>query len=326
LGTPGGESGFQPRIAADRSPDSLMALMTAPSTRSAPGIPLVAVLAATAAAALITPVQALAQAPAPAESASPWQNQTEFSLLTTGGNSSTSTVGLRNTLRRALEAGELRFDLSVLRTDASRIERRAVGTPESFRVEKDTDTERTAERYAAQGRYDRNLSERTFAYASTGWERNTPAGFNYRSVTALGAGTRFERPDAWETKVGAALTYTFQEDVDPDPTRDDSFAGLRGTLDHRHRLTTGTRLEVKWVVDANAQEWNDVRGNLSQSVSASLSDRLALKTTLQFIVDNEPPSRRIPLVDAGGEPTGTTVLTPLGKVDRSLSIALVVTL
>jgi putative salt-induced outer membrane protein len=304
--------------------------MTASSTRIAPGISLpsgTSLVAILAAAALVTSAgEALGQAPASAEAASPWQNQTEFSLLTTGGNSSTSTVGLRNTLRRALETGELRFDLSVLRTDASRIERRAVGTPESFRVEKDTDTERTAERYAAQGRYDRNLSERTFAYGSTGWERNTPAGFNYRSVTALGAGTRFERPETWETRVGAALTYTFQEDVDPDPTRDDSFAGLRGTLDHRHQLTTGTRLEVKWVVDANAQEWNDVRGDLSQSVSASLSDRLALKTTLQFLVDNEPPSRRIPLVDAGGEPTGTTVLTPLGKVDRSLSIALVVTL
>ncbi|CAN5684373.1 hypothetical protein BH23GEM11_BH23GEM11_01640 [soil metagenome] len=285
-----------------------------------------AVLTVTTATALVTPSKASGQAPAVDADASPWRNQTEFSLLATGGNSSTSTVGLRNTLRRALENGELRFDASALRTDASRIERRAVGTTQSFRVEKDADTERTAERYAAQGRYDRNLSERTFGYASTGWERNTPAGFNYRSITALGAGTRFERPDAWETKVGAALTWTFQEDVDPDPTRDDSFAGLRGTLDHLHQLTTGTRLEVKWVVDANAQEWSDVRGDLSQSVSASLSDRLALKTTLQFLVDNEPPSRRIPLFDTGGETTGTTVLTPLGKIDRSLSIALVVTL
>lgn len=269
---------------------------------------------------------AVAPGAAEAQDASAWQNQTEFSLLTTGGNSSTSTVGLRNTLRRTLEHGELRFDVSALRTDAASILRRAVGTDESFRVDKETDTERTAERYAVQARFDRNLSERTFAYTSTGWERNTFAGFNSRSITALGAGTRFERPDRWETKVGAALTYTFQEDVDPDPTRDDNFAGFRGTLDHLHQLTTGTELEIKWVVDANAQEWSDVRGDLSQSVSASLSDRLALKTTLQFLVDNDPPSQRIPLFTPGGENTGATVLTPLGKVDRSLSIALVVTL
>ncbi len=260
------------------------------------------------------------------DSPSPWRNQSEFSLVATGGNASTSTVGLRNTLRRALERGELRFDVGALRTDAARIERRAIGTESSFEVEKESRTERTAERYTAQGRFDLNLSERTFAYTSTGWERNTFAGFNSRTVTALGAGTRWQRPEAWELKVGAALTYTFQDDVDPDPTRPDRFAGLRGTLDHQHSLTTGTRLELKWVVDANAREWNDVRGDLSQSVSASLSDRLALKTTLQFLVDNDPPLRRVPLFTPGGEDTGSTVLTPLRKVDRSLSVALVVTL
>ncbi len=254
-----------------------------------------------------------------------WRNQTEFSLLATGGNAEASTVGLRNTLRRTTASGAFRLDLSTLRTDATRIERRAVGTGASFVVEEGRDSERTAERYAAQGRYDRNLSERTFAYGSTGWERNTLAGFNARTVVALGAGTRFERPEVRETKVGAALTYTFQDDVDPDPARSDRFAGLRGTLDHVHALRENTELEVKWVVDANAREWSDVRGDLAQSVSASLTSRLALKTTLQFLVDNDPPSRRIPLFTPAGEATGETVLTPLRKVDRSISVALVVT-
>jgi len=294
---------------------------TRPATRpSARFSTLATALAATLATASVAPLGAEAQ------ETSSWQNQAEFSLITTGGNSSTSTVGLRNTLRRTLERGELRFDVSALRTDAASIQRRAVGTEGSFSVDKDSRTERTAERYAAQARFDRNLSERAFLYTSTGWERNTFAGFNSRSITAVGGGTRFEGPDRWETKLGAAVTYTFQEDVDPDPTRDDRFAGVRGTLDHLHQLTTGTNLTLTWVVDANVQERSDVRGNLSQSVSASLSDRLALKTTLQFLVDNDPPSRRIPLFTPGGEDTGSTVLTPLGKVDRSLSIALVVTL
>ncbi len=254
-----------------------------------------------------------------------WGNQTEFSFLATGGNAAASTLGLRNVLRRVSPTGELRFDVGSIRTDATRVQRRAVGTPGSFQVEEDRNTERTAERYAAQARYDRNLSERTFAYGSSGWERNTFAGFDSRTVLALGGGTRFERPERSETKVGAALTYTFQDDVDPDPTRPDRFAGLRGTLDHAHRLGTGTELALKWVVDANAREWNDVRGDLSQSVSAALTDRLALKTTLQFLLDNDPPSQRVPLF-TGGVDSGETVLTPLGKVDRSLSIALVVTL
>jgi putative salt-induced outer membrane protein YdiY len=292
--------------------------------RHASGTSLSGVALALAAAALVAGLPAAASAQDAA--ASPWRNQAEFSLVATGGNASTSTVGLRNTLRRALDRGELRFDVGALRTDAARVERRAVGTESSFQVERESETERTAERYTAQGRFDLNLSERTFGYTSAGWERNTFAGFNARTVLALGAGTRWERSEAWELKVGAALTYTFQDDVDPDPDRADRFAGLRGTLDHQHRLTTGTSLELKWVVDANAREWSDVRGDLSQSVSASLSDRLALKTTLQLLVDNDPPLRRVPLFTPGGEDTGATVLTPLRKMDRSLSVALVVTL
>jgi putative salt-induced outer membrane protein YdiY len=269
---------------------------------------------------LLFPLAAEAQ-----EGGTTWRNQTELSFLATGGNASASSLGLQNTLRRTTQAGQFRFEVGTFRTDATRVERRAVGTEASFSVEEERTSERTAERFQAQGRYDRNLSERTFAYASTGWTRNTFAGFNARTVVALGAGTRFQLPDVRETRIGAALTYTFQDDVDPDPTRPDRFAGLRGTLDHEHSLTTGTSLELKWVVDANAREWEDVRGDLSQSVSASLSDRLALKTTLQLLVDNQPPSRRVPLF-TGGEDTGTTVLVPLRKLDRSLSVALVVTL
>lgn len=254
-----------------------------------------------------------------------WRNQTEFSLVMTGGNASSSTLGLRNALRLALAQGEVRLDVESIRTDASRTTRRAVGSEGDFRVEENRASERTAERFLAQARLDRNLSERTFAYGSTGWERNTFAGFDTRTILAAGAGTRLEG-DGWETKAGAALTYTFQTDVDPDPTRPTQFGGLRGTLDHGQAISTGTRLALKWVVDANAREWSDLRGNFSQAVSASLSDRLALKTTAQFQFANDPPSRRIPLFNEAGIDTGRTVLTPLGKWDRSLSIALVVTL
>jgi putative salt-induced outer membrane protein YdiY len=254
-----------------------------------------------------------------------WRNQTEFSLVMTGGNASSSTLGLRNTLRRRMAQGEVRFDLESIRTDASRITRQAIGSAENFRVEESRSSERTGERFLAQARLDRNLSERTFAYGSTGWERNPFAGFDARTVLAAGAGTRLEG-DAWQTKVGAALTYTFQSDVDPDPSRADRFGGVRGTLDHGQDLSEGSKLELKWVVDANAQQWSDTRGNLLQSVSTTLSDRLALKTTVQLIYQNDPPSRRTPLVTEAGVDTGTSVLIPLGKWDRSLSVALVVTL
>jgi putative salt-induced outer membrane protein YdiY len=255
-----------------------------------------------------------------------WRSTAEISFLVSGGNSAASTLGVRNTLRRTGDRGEFRGDASLLRTDATRFTRRAVGAPEDFEVEEGRETERTAERYSAEARYDLNLSPRTFASGSAGWQRNTFAGFEGRTVLALGGGTRWSAPERWELKLGAGLTYTFQTDVDPEPGADNRFGGVRLTLDHERQITSGTSFEVKWVVDANAEDTKDVRADLSQSVSASLSSRLALQTTLQLLVANDPPLIRIPLHATDGTDTGETVRVPLRKLDRMLSVALVITL
>jgi putative salt-induced outer membrane protein YdiY len=254
------------------------------------------------------------------------RNTSELWYLVSGGNSAASTLGIRNAFRRNAPAGDLRLDGSLLRTDATRFRRLAVGTPESFVVHEDEETERTAERYAAEIRYDLNLGPRPYATGSVGWQRNTFAGFRGRTVVALGAGTRWSTPDQWELKLGGGLTYTFQTDVDPDPDRETRFGGVRVTLDHERRLTSGTTLEMKWVLDANAEDTEDIRGDFIQAVSASLTTRLSLKTTLQFLVDNDPPSTRVPLEAPDGTDTGETVSIPLRKVDRLLSVALVITL
>jgi putative salt-induced outer membrane protein YdiY len=256
-----------------------------------------------------------------------WRNTSELSFLMTGGNSVASTLGIRNTLRRTHGPSEFRLDVAGLRTDATRLDRFAVGTsPDDFRVEEDRDRERTAERYGVEGRYDRELSEAFFLFGGVGWARNTFAGFNHRTVASAGAGNRWRSPDVWEVKVGYGLTYTVQRDVTPDPERDDSFAGLRATLEYEHALGSNAEFALKWVVDGNAQEFSDVRGDLAQSVSASLTDRLSMKTTLQLQVDNDPPVESLELRAPTGDPTGERVLTPLGRVDHSLSVALVVTL
>jgi putative salt-induced outer membrane protein YdiY len=255
-----------------------------------------------------------------------WRNTTEFSYLLSGGNSGASTLGLRHGLRRTDDRGAFRLDLNALRTDAVRISRVAVGTSQdNFEVEEDRERERTAERFGVETRYDLNLSERFFAFAGAGWNRNTFAGFESRTVIVTGAGNQWGQGSDWELKVGYGLTYTVQDDVTPDPDRASSFAGLRATLDYTHELTESTGAEVKWVLDGNARETSDVRGDLTHTLTSTLSERLALKTTLQLLVDAEPPLQSLPLTLPNGEPAGTSVLTPLRRLDHSLSVALVVT-
>lgn len=256
-----------------------------------------------------------------------WSNSAELTYLLNGGNSASSTLGLRNTLRYERDRHEWRLDVSARRTDAVRIERVAVGSsPESFEVREDRDRERTAERYAVETRYDRSLRENLFAFGGAGWERNELAGLDHRTVGVAGAGGQWAGDEAWEVKVGTGLTYTVRRDVVDEPGRDDSFAGLRLTLDYLHELTETTEFEAKWVADANAQEFSEVRGDLTQSVSAALSDRFSLETTLQLLLNNEPPLEAIPLVAPDGSPTGEEVRVPLRRLDHSLSVAVVVTM
>lgn len=277
--------------------------------------------------AMLTCAFPVAEAGAQEPGAVQWSNEAELSFLMSGGNSSGTTFGLRNTLRRRAGPSELRLDVAGLRTDATRIRRTAVGTgPDDFRVDEERDRERTAERYSLKGRYDRELGENTFGFGGAGWTRNTFSGFEHRTVGFAGAGGSWSRDEVWELKLGLAVTYTVQRDVIPDPERDDSFAGMRVTLDHTRTLTSSTELEMKWVVDGNAQELSDVRADLAQSLSASVSERLALKTTLQLVAVNEPPLESLRLFLPDGTETDTSVLVPLGKLDHTLSVALVITL
>ncbi len=255
-----------------------------------------------------------------------WRNASEITFILDGGNSAASTLGLRNTLRRTGSRTQLRVEATALRTDATRITRRAVGTPDDFRVEEDRDTERSAERYSLRTRIDRTLTPRTFAFSGVGGEQNTFAGFNHRTVTSAGAGAQWGEEDVWELKVGTGLTYTVRRDVTPDPARDRSFAGLQVTMDYDRQLGEETEIEFRWVVDGNAREFSEVRGNLKQALTTTLTSRLALKTTLELLLENEPPSESIPLVAPGGNGSDETVRVPLRRMDYGLSVALVITI
>ncbi len=257
-----------------------------------------------------------------------WTNVTELSFLLSGGNAGASSLGLRNAVRRTAPNGELRIDLAAIRTDAIRSTRVAEGADsDDYVVREDRERDRTVERYSIQLRYDRNLSDRFYAFGGSGWDRNEPGGFEHRTVTVLGAGSRWgPGGDEWRLRVGYGVTYTVQRDVTPDPDRDDSFAGARLTLDHEYHFSEGARAESSWTIDGNAQRMRDFRGDLTTSVSSQLGSRLALQTTVQLLWDNDPPLERLPLLGPDGEASAEDVLEPLRRLDHSLSVGLAITL
>jgi putative salt-induced outer membrane protein YdiY len=250
------------------------------------------------------------------ETAGGWSDVAEVTFVLTAGNASSSTFGLKNTAERMWEKSSFKLSFGAVRTESGITTRIASGTPENFTVSESTDSEVTAENYFVKSRLDRSLTEAAFIFGGADWDRNTFAGIQNRYGLVSGAGKAWFEEETRRLKTDLGLTYTIQEDVVEDPDGDDSFLGLRGSYDYFRSLTENTDLTSVLVVDQNLEATEDLRADWTNSLAVAMSERLALKTSLQLLYDKDPALTAVPLGD-------TEVLTPLGKVDTVFTVAIV---
>jgi putative salt-induced outer membrane protein YdiY len=245
-----------------------------------------------------------------------WSDVAELTFVLTAGNASSSTFGLKNTAERLWEKTSFKLSFGAVRTESGRTTRTATGIPDNFTVLESTETEVTAENYYVKSRLDRTLGDAAFIFGGADWDRNTFAGIQNRYGLVSGAGKAWFEQDTRKLKTDLGLTYTIQEDVVETPGADDSFLGLRGSYDFFHKLTETTDLTSVLVVDQNLNTTEDLRADWTNSLAVAMSERLALKTSLQILFDKDPALTAVPLGD-------TEVLTPLGKVDTVFTVAVV---
>lgn len=281
---------------------------------------------ATTAACVIASAAMLAGAePAAAQESIAWESSTELSFVSTGGNASSTTLGLKAALTGTRGANVFKIELGGIRTSVDKTTRIATGTPTSFTIDETTISETTAESYFAKARYDREFSQ-AFWFAGAGWDRNTFAGVQNRYAFVTGVGRSFVDGETGHFKADIGATYTIQKDVDPAPGADEGFGGLRLTVDAARALSETADYTSALVVDENVENTEDLRADWTNSIAVALSQKLALKTSLQLLYDNLPSLLGVPLVDGTGTPTGTMVSTPGDKVDRILTLTLVIKL
>ena len=262
---------------------------------------------------------AFGPAPAAAQEERPlgWTDVAEFTFVLTSGNASSSTLGLKTTLEHQWEEALVHLAAGAVRAESSTTIRAATGTTGDFQVIERTDTEKTAENYFIQARLDRSLTESAYLLGGLGWARNTFAGIKNRYDVVAGAGRAWADSEDRRFKTDLGFTYTVQNDVSEGPGADDSFGGLRATLDFFRSVTSTTDFSSQLVVDENLSDTDDLRTDWTSSVTVAMSENLALKASFQIRHDNLPA-----LVDV---PLGTdSVLVPLQKSDRTLTLALVV--
>lgn len=253
-----------------------------------------------------------------------WANGSELSLVATGGNTETTTFALKHVLSREWERTRFQLDASALRAESDVGARFAVGTPADFTVVDPGASEVTAENYALKGRFDREITERFFWFVSAGWKRNEFAGIANRYKAEAGAGRVWHETDAGHLRTDFALTGTRQEDVEPGPGGTDSFLGVQLSIDFFKQLTPSTSYGSVLVIDENLDDTDDLRVELTQSLSVAINKRLALKASLELLFDNQPALEALPLFTPGGQPTGATVLAELEELDTVFKTALVI--
>ncbi len=255
-----------------------------------------------------------------------WANQTELSFVSTSGNATSNTLGLKSALTGSGGPDEVKIEIGGVRASSGITTRTATGTPGSFTVQKTTESTVTAASYYARARYDRQL-DGAFAFLGAGWERNTFAGVQNRYSGVLGFGKTFVDGDSGHFKADVGGTYTVQKDVEKVAGADESFLGARLSVDAMRSLTQTTDFTSTLVADENLEQTGDYRADWTNSVAVSISEGLALKTSFELLYDHQPAFVSVPLIDGGsGLPTGTNVAAEGEKIDTVLTLSLVIKL
>lgn len=277
-------------------------------------------LAATAALALLAaPAEAQEASAAPPK----WSFQGELTSVLSHGNSEAVTLGLGSVIRREAEKNALRFEAGAIRVETGKITRKAVGTADAFTVTRDVERSKTAESLFARARYDRTLSERVFAFGGVDWLRNTFAGIDSRFLLAAGGGSRLAAGERTRFSTSYAVTYTFQQDVVKNPFVGTDFVGVRLGWELWRKLSATAVFESDFTGDQNLRDTGDRRFDLTNALTVDVSDKIALKPSLQLLWRDQPSLADVALYAADGTPTGTKVRAPLEELDTFFRLALV---
>ena len=251
-----------------------------------------------------------------------WSDTAELTLVLTGGNSETSTLGVSNTLKHAGEAATFTLTAEALRAESTIRTFVASGSGDDVVLEELETTEVTAERYLLGALYDRKVNQRLFWNLGLEGLRNELAGIDTRFVAQAGLGQVLAEREEALLKLRYALTWTREEDLGGES---EDFAGLRLAAEYERGLNDSTSLGGTATIDGNLDETEDLRVDWNNWLAVAMTRRLALKVSLRLQYDNQPAVVAAPVRAADGGPE-STVPVQLDGLDTLFQAALVVRL
>ncbi len=253
-----------------------------------------------------------------ADNAPGWDNATELSVVRTGGNAETQTLGFSNTLRLRGTAHRLRLRFDGVRSRGGDepyltlppgIRFPLGGRPDQFetvvvRPPLDPDVEQ----YFVEGRYDRELGERFLWHAGASWDRNNDAGIRNRTIVFGGVGNTWADRESLALSTAYGFSYTAREELVRDGAKADRFAGIRINGDYRQRLGI-TEIDGGLTMNVSLTDRSDYSLNTTSGAAVTMTDHLSLRVSLQWLYEHQPALdeaaivARIALRDPDGVPS-----------------------
>lgn len=276
---------------------------------------------------LVASGSAMAQENPPPPPPDRWQDTAELSYVVTAGNSESNTLGFKDKLWRNWDKSAFVLNAGAVRSESTTTTSIfAVGTPHNFDVTEDRTTALAAESYYLNGRYDRKITDHFFWFGSVGWDRNRFAGIDNRYTGVGGVGNIWADSDRLKFRTDYAVTYTKQVDVVDNPNFDGTFLGARVSWNYLQMFGANTTFTNDLIFDDNLDDTADFRANMINGISVSMTKRLALKASLQWLYDNRPSFKEIDIFDLpppGGTKQGM-VLVELKELDTIFTTSLVI--
>ncbi len=156
-----------------------------------------------------------------------------------------------------------------------------------------TDGKTTAELLGIGGRYNLNLTARTFAFGQADYLRDKPANLELRLSGAGGLGYKFVDTEANKVDVFAGLGYTQDRYFSPKLVA----GSVRSRYGHAeallgeestHRLTETTTFKQKFVVYPNLNEAGEYRAEFDAGVAVAINRTLNLTAGVNYRYNTDP--------------------------------------
>jgi hypothetical protein len=227
-----------------------------------------------------------------------WSNDSDLSMVVTGGNSSSTTLGLSDKLRHKWKDAKFEFELNVVRAHTSDdrffqvdpgIEF-AVGaappSPPSSLVKPEPTLDVAS--YLLRGGYERQISTRWFWNTGASWYRNDDAGILNRYIAHAGVGNTWVDTARRRFVTTYGISYTDREETEVDAEKDRRFGGARAAWDYAEQFTAATKFESVFATNINLKDASDYSIDTTNALSVSVAKQVSIKVSLQWLFENEP--------------------------------------